>query len=217
MPFADIAPYYRGLGWRDRVYARIRYATAPLEAVAALVPAEVETVLELGCSAGVFANVLKALRPSLNIVGVDPDAHKVEVARKTVKGREGINFVVADGESYLAGKYHFDVIVVADMLYLLPPRQQDGVIAKAAAALSAGGYLIIKEMASRPKWKRAWCYFQEWLAVKVARMTSGEGIFLRPAEEYASVMAAAGFAVETFDLHRGYLHPHYALRGRKVV
>ena len=215
MPYADVAPYFKELTMAQRVHARLRYASAPLERVAALIPAGVRSVVELGCSTGVFANVLKARRPELDITGVDAAADKVEAARRTVRGRAGLAFACDDAVSYVERGGPFEVVAVVDMLYLLPPERQDEFISLAAGKLEAGGYLIIKEMTDRPAWKRRWCAAQEWLAVRVLGLTAGEGIYLRPGETYRRVMEEAGLAVETFDLSKGYVHPHFALRGRK--
>jgi trans-aconitate methyltransferase len=193
----------------------VRYASAPLEAVAALIPAGVRSVVELGCSTGVFANVLKARWPELDVTGVDAAADKVEAARRTVCGRAGLTFVEADGFAYVECQGPFEALAIVDMLYLLPPARQDELIRKAAVKLRPGGYLIIKEMTDRPAWKRRWCAFQEWLAVRAVGLTAGEGVFLRPGEEYRRTMEEAGLAVEAFDMDRGYPHPHFALRGRK--
>ena len=217
MPYADIAPLYAGLSLRDRLYARIRYATAPLGKVAALVPRDVASVVELGCSAGVFANVLKVRRPELDVVGVDADESKITAAAKTARGRSGVKFVVDDAYAYVESRGPFDAVAVVDMLYLLPPSRQDELIRLAADKLRPGGYLIIKEMTDRPVWKRRWCYLQEWLAVRVFGLTEGAGVFLRAGDDYRVAMERAGLEVETFDLTRGYPHPHFALRGRKVT
>jgi trans-aconitate methyltransferase len=215
MPYADVAPYFKELTVARRVHAHVRYASAPLEAVAALVPAGVRRVVELGCSTGVFANVLKARRPELDVTGVDGAAAKVEAASRTVCGRPGLAFVEDDAFAYVDRGGPFEVVVVVDMLYLLPPDRQDELISKAAAKLRAGGCLIVKEMTDRPAWKRRWCAFQERLAVRALGLTAGEGVFLRPGEDYRRVMEGAGLAVETFNMDKGYPYPHVALRGRK--
>ncbi len=217
MPYADVAPYYKSLTVSQKLHARVRYATAPLERVAALIPPGAGSVVELGCSAGVFANVLKARRPELDVVGVDAAENKIAAARKTAGGRRGIKFVLDDAFAYVGGHGPFDVVAVVDMLYLLPPERQDELIRLAAARLRPGGYIIIKEMTDQPGWKRRWCAFQEWLAVRVIGLTEGAGIYLRSGRDYQLVLEDAGLAVETFDLSRGYLYPHFALRGRKVA
>ncbi|HUU55986.1 MAG TPA: class I SAM-dependent methyltransferase [bacterium] len=215
MPYADVAPYLGKLTVARRAHARVRYASAPLEAVAALVPAGVQAVVELGCSTGVFANVLKARRPDVDVTGVDAAKEKVEAASRTVCGRAGLTFVEDDAFAYVERRGPFEVLAVVDALYLWPPERQDDFVRLAAGKLRPGGYLVVKEMTDRPAWKRRWCAFQEWLAVGVMGLTEGAGVYLRPGEAYRRVMEEAGLAVETFDLSRGYLHPHFALRGRK--
>jgi 2-polyprenyl-3-methyl-5-hydroxy-6-metoxy-1,4-benzoquinol methylase len=215
MPYADIAPYFKGLSAGQRLHARLRYATAPLERVAALVPAGTKAVVELGCSTGVFANVLKARRPGIDVTGVDAAAGKVEAAGRTVCGRAGLTFAHDDAFAYVARGGPFDAVAVVDVLYLFPAERQDEFIRAAAAKLRPGGYFILKEMTDRPAWKRRWCALQETLAVRVLGWTAGAGVFLRPGDAYRRAMEEAGLAVETFDLSRGYVHPHFALRGRK--
>ncbi len=215
MSYADVAPYFGKLTVGQRLHARVRYATAPLERVAALVPPGVGGVVEIGCSTGVFANVLKARRPELEVTGVDVAANKIEAARRTVYGRGGLTFVADDAFAYVQAHGPFEVLAVVDTLYLLPPERQDDFVRLAAGKLRPGGYLVAKEMTDRPAWKRRWCAFQERLAVGVMGLTEGAGVYLRSGEAYRRVMEEAGLAVETFDLSRGYLHPHFALRGRK--
>jgi len=215
MPYADIAPLYRDLNLAERFYARARYGTAPLERVVALVPAETASLVEIGCSAGVFANLLKTRRPALEVIGVDADERKIATAVKTVKGRTGINFLRADAFAYLQTSGPHDAVAFVDVLYLFPPVQQDELILLAARALKDGGVVIVKEMHDYPVWKRRWCRLQEWVAVRVVGATEGTGIHLRPGGEYPGALAAAGLEVEAFDLNRGYLHPHFAWRGRK--
>jgi SAM-dependent methyltransferase len=215
MPYADISPFFARSSLAERLYARIRYATTPLEKVAALVPRGAKSVVELGCSAGVFANVLKARRPELDVVGVDADERKVSAARKTARGRDGIRFVLDDAFAYVESHGRLDAVVIVDMLYLMAPGRQDELVRLVSRRLRPGGYLIIKEMTDRPVWKRRWCAFQEWLAVEVVGLTEGSGVHLRPGGDYQKVMEGAGLAVETFELSRGYLHPHFALRGTK--
>ncbi|MGD8720139.1 MAG: class I SAM-dependent methyltransferase, partial [Candidatus Zixiibacteriota bacterium] len=121
---ADINPFYFDVNFLGRAYARVRYASAPLEGVADLVPAGVRRVVELGCGLGVFANVLKVLRPELDVTGVDVDRDRVAAARKTVDGRDGLNFVYGDAAAYVDGHGPFDAVVIVDMVYLLPPEDQ---------------------------------------------------------------------------------------------
>jgi cyclopropane fatty-acyl-phospholipid synthase-like methyltransferase len=215
MPYSDIVPYYANLSRSERFYARFRYLTAPLERVAALVPPSASSLVELGCSAGVFANIVKVSRPEMDVTGVDVDARKIAVAAKTVRGRRGISFVAADAFGWLESQRPADVIAVVDVLYLFKPELQDEFIRRTVDLLQTGGTLIIKEMTDRPAWKRRWCAFQEWLAVRVVGITKGSGIYLRPGDDYRRTMEMAGLAVESFNLSRGYLHPHAAWRGTK--
>ena len=215
MPYADIAPYYVNLSRTERLYAGFRYLTAPLERVAALVPAHARSLVEFGCSAGVFANIVKARRPDMDVTGVDVDTRKIAAAAKTVHGRSGISFVVGDAFGWLECRRPVEVIAVVDVLSLFEPNRQDEFIHRVVDRMQPGGTLILKEMNDRPAWKRRWCAFQEWLAVRVVGFTKGTGVYLRPGDDYRRTMETAGLVVESFDLSRGYFHPHAAWRGTK--
>jgi trans-aconitate methyltransferase len=216
MPYADIAPLYQGLSLPERCYAHTRYITAPLEQVVNLVPMEARSLVEIGCSAGVFTNLLKTRRPAMTVTGVDADPRKIATALKTVGGRSGINFVQADAFAYLKSTVSCDVIAFVDVLYLFAPDRQDELLRLAAQAVLPGGAIIVKEMSDRPVWKRRWCHFQEWLALRVAGITEGTGIYLRSGEAYPAVLRSLSLMVEGFDLNRGYFHPHYVWRGTKI-
>jgi trans-aconitate methyltransferase len=215
MPYADLAPHFRNSNLFERCYARMRYATAPLERVAALVPAEVTSLVEVGCSAGVFANVVKRRRPEVEILGVDVDPRKIGSAEKTVGGRRGLKFVCEEAFAYVDDPGPGEALAAVDCLYLWPPARQERFIRLVAARLPPGGYLLLKEMDDRPAWKRRWCLWQERAVVHLLGLTAGEGVYLQPGRFYRAAMENAGLEVETFDLSRGYPHPHFALRGRK--
>lgn len=213
--YGDVGRWYRDAPWQERLYARVRYMTAPLEAVASLIPPGAKTLVEFGCSTGVFANVAKTRRPDLDVTGVDHDPRKIEAASRTVGGREGLRFVTAAAEDYVRAHPPPDVVAVVDVLYLWPPATQDDFLKRAANWLAPGGTLLVKEMTDRPWYKRRFCLLQEWLAVKVIGLTKGQGVFLRPAAAYRRTLAAAGLDTQSFDLGRGYLHPHFAWRATK--
>jgi cyclopropane fatty-acyl-phospholipid synthase-like methyltransferase len=216
MSYADIAPLYQGLSLPERCYTRTRFNTAPLEHVVNLIPANTGSLLEIGCSAGVFTNLLKTHYPAITITAIDIDRRKIATALKTVRGRAGISFIQADAFAYLESSEPFDVIAFVDVLYLFAPDRQDELIRLAVGKVPPGGAIIIKEISDHPGWKRHWYRIQEWLAVQVIGITQGSGIYLRSNNAYPDALRSAGLRVEGVDLNRGYLQPHYAWRGSKV-
>jgi hypothetical protein len=75
--------------------------------------------------------------------------------------------------------------------------------------------LVVKDMATRPRWKARWNVLQEGLAVRVLKITEGSPEFTFPdPDERARWLVAAGLRnVRQRRLDRGRLHPHHLLVG----
>jgi 2-polyprenyl-3-methyl-5-hydroxy-6-metoxy-1,4-benzoquinol methylase len=202
---------YAGAPLADRLHVRIRRRSFPLDAVVAAVPSG--RVLEIGCGHGLVSMTLAA-DPTREVTGIDVDERKLEVARHaaTTCGR-AVTFATGDAGEPPSGPW--DAVVVVDVLYLVPPAAQRATLARLADTLAPGGTLVVKEMATTPRWKRRWNHAQETLAVRVLRFTSGSVIAPTPTETMATWLTDLGLSVTHTPLDRGYLHPHAMLVARR--
>jgi 2-polyprenyl-3-methyl-5-hydroxy-6-metoxy-1,4-benzoquinol methylase len=195
----------------------VRWRTCPLEQTAALVPAA-GRILEIGCGRGLLCAHLALGSARREVVGVDIDARKLDVARRVLPEarRRGacLDFQLAAPGHVPEGRW--DAILIVDVLYLMPLPLQRRLLQACASALAAGGVLLVKEMGSTPRWKFHWNYLQETLAVRLLRWTRGAGSmsFADPAT-LAVWLAGAGLRVEERALDRGYLHAHHLVLGRR--
>ena len=156
-------------------------------------------IVDLGCGHGLFANLLAEAAPNRRVLGIDIDARKVEVARTTVQGRESVRFEVGDIVHEAPPKC--DGVTIIDVLYLLPPSDQEAVLRKAAAALVENAPLVVKaqERATSPRY--ALTYAQELVttALGVTRGHRGRLHFLARAEAVA-MFERAGFLVDVIEM-----------------
>jgi 2-polyprenyl-3-methyl-5-hydroxy-6-metoxy-1,4-benzoquinol methylase len=156
-------------------------------------------IVDLGCGHGLFANLLAEAAPNRRVLGIDIDARKVEVARTTVQGRESVRFEVGDIVHEAPPKC--DGVTIIDVLYLLPPSDQEAVLRKAAAALVENAPLVVKaqERAASPRY--ALTYAQELVttALGVTRGHRGRFRFLARAEAVA-MFERAGFLVDVIEM-----------------
>jgi 2-polyprenyl-3-methyl-5-hydroxy-6-metoxy-1,4-benzoquinol methylase len=156
-------------------------------------------IVDLGCGHGLFANLLAEAAATRRVLGIDLDERKIAVARATIQGREEIRFEVGDIVHEAPPKC--DAVTIIDVLYLLPPSDQEAVLRKAAGALVENAPLVVKaqERAASPRY--ALTYAQELVttALGVTRGGARRFHFLARAEAIA-MFERAGFLVDVIDM-----------------
>lgn len=156
-------------------------------------------VVDLGCGHGLFANLLAEAAPNRRVLGIDLDERKIEIARLTIQGREGIKFAVGDIIHEAPPKC--DAITIVDVLFLLSPADQEEVLRKAASALVENAPLVVKaqERAASPRY--ALTYAQELVttALGITRASAQRFQFLSRAEA-AAMFERAGFLVDVIEM-----------------
>ena len=210
----DVLRFYRQAPRGTRLYLRIKLRICPLLRLEELYP-RTGKVVDLGCGNGIFSNILKLGGQEREILGVDLDPRKVEAARAVHAGVAGLEF--REGDIAVMGYPPADVYSLVDVLYLIPRETQDEILRRCHAALRPGGTLVVKEMDTRPRWKYAWNFCQETLAVKVIGFTLGRRFYFRSAAEHVRALESLGFKAEVVRLDRGQAYPHIAIRGIKGI
>ena len=205
---------YRGAARGDRLHVLIRWLTCPFPPVVDVLPRS-GRVLEVGCGHGLFSTYLSRRSPGVQVHGVDIDPDKVAVAQRSAPGTDGqLTFAVAESGVLPAGPW--DAVVLVDVLYLLDEAGQRALLTSCAAVLAPGGVLVVKDMATRPRWKARLNALQETVSVRVLRITAGstEFAFVEPDERARWLRAAGLVDVRARRLDRGRAHPHHLLMGR---
>jgi 2-polyprenyl-3-methyl-5-hydroxy-6-metoxy-1,4-benzoquinol methylase len=212
-PRKQVLGLYRSAPAVARAHVAVRWATCPIPAVAAQLPAA-GRILDVGCGHGLLALFLALESSEREVVGIDVDDDKLALARGAAAGAGlAARFEAVTGGELPAGPWHG--IGIVDVLYLLSADDQRSLLRSCAEALEPGGVLAVKEMALVPRWKARWNILQETAAVKVLGITEGEAFtFLAPAD-MAAAMAGGGLTVRDRPIHRGYPHPHHLLVGQK--
>ena len=205
---------YRGAPVGDRLHVVVRWLTCPFRPVVDVLPSA-GRVLEVGCGHGLFSTYLSRRRPELQVHGVDIDAEKVAVAARSAADGDGrLTFAVAESGELPAGPWQ--AIVLVDVLYLLDEAGQRTLLESCASVLAPGGVLVVKDMATRPRWKAEVNRMQETLSVRVLRITAGSAqfAFVDPDERARWLQGAGLVDVRARRLDRGRAHPHHLLVGR---
>jgi 2-polyprenyl-6-hydroxyphenyl methylase/3-demethylubiquinone-9 3-methyltransferase len=194
----------------ERFHVHARAFSAPLEAVAARVPAG-GLVADVGCGHGLLSALLALGDSRRTVHGVDPDPRKIEWARSGPGRLPNVRTEVGTVES-LAERLpgHFDAVVVSDVLYLLPVERWPGFLREVRRLLRPGGRLLLKEAEGDRSWKHLKCLAQEVVMVKLlGRTKAGGALVLQSRDAVEAMLRQAGFAPrETVELGVGYSTPH---------
>jgi SAM-dependent methyltransferase len=188
----------------------VRWWTAPFADLELEVPLA-GSVLEVGCGHGLLSCYLAIASRARQVVGVDIDVDKVDVARAAAgrlrPAEADVTFQVSGGE-LPRREGGWRSIVIADVLYLLGRDGRARLLDECVDALAPGGLLVVKEIDTRPAWKARLARAQELAATRLLRITEGDEVDFAAPVELAALLEARGCTTMVKRLDHGYLHPH---------
>jgi 1-acyl-sn-glycerol-3-phosphate acyltransferase len=110
-------------------------------------------IVDVGCGYGFLPYMLMYKSKSRQILGVDFDEEKIEVADNCVHKTSNMSFKVGDVSRF--DFPHADGFIISDVLHYLPEQQQITVIQNCISKLNKNGVLVIrdadKDLATRQK------------------------------------------------------------------
>jgi 2-polyprenyl-3-methyl-5-hydroxy-6-metoxy-1,4-benzoquinol methylase len=182
-----------------------RHLLAPLERIASYVPAG-GRVLDLGCGHGLFTNLLALSTPRRQILGIDPSAAKIEIARRSSRGLPNVEY--RQGTIDAVSESDFQAVSVLDVLYLLTDEKKLDVLKACRDRLAPDGLLLLKTNDTQPRWKYAVVRAEEELMVRVIGFTYGGEVHFRGVPQYLELLDAADFDAQVVSLDSWLPVPH---------
>lgn len=207
-----VLPRYAASPLRTRLHIYGRLRSLPLAPILAALPRE-GVIASLGCGHGAVEIAALLEAPARSFVVHDIDEPKLAALRMAA---QDLPLRVLPRDEFVAQQC--DALLITDVLYLLTATEQQQVLQTAFAMLRPGGRIILKEMDTVPRTKALWNRMQEFLALRVLRITRHRqgACGLQSAAEQCAALSNAGFmTVQATPLHGGFLHPHLLLTARK--
>ena len=169
-----------------------------------LIPAQAETLLDLGCGTGLELDEIFRLHPDIRVTGIDLAPGMLARLREKHPERK-LTLTVGDYLTVPLASCAFDVAVAFETLHHFPPETKLGLFRRIFAALRPGGMLLEGDYIAESDEMETYL-FQE-LARRRARQHVPEGTFvhfdtpLTLAHEL-SLLRQAGFTAEVLG-YRG--------------
>ena len=143
--------------WVIRTYCRVRFVILRqrfLDEISQYLPPRGD-VLDLGCGFGLFSLYYAQTLPELRIHGVDLDARRVAIAREAGRrlGLTNVEYAVGDVRDFRARREYAGAYML-DIVHHIEPKAVRPLLAELYATLSPGGCLVVKDVDSRPAFKR---------------------------------------------------------------
>ena len=137
---------------KTRFLQRYRPYICPFDRLVSLVRPG-SRVLDLGCGAGLFLSLLHNQGRLQSGVGIDGSRTAIDAARRAAGGLPSMRFELGRVPlSALAAGARFDVVSMIDLMHHLPIPDRPEILRWAAGLLAPGGLLLLKDIATTPRW-----------------------------------------------------------------
>jgi SAM-dependent methyltransferase len=203
----------RSLPLVERAYANVRFSILRpklLSVMDLLLPDE-GRILDIGCGFGLFAAYFGQTQPARRIVGVDPDARRIAMARRVCEsiGIEGNTFLAGDArdaplEGFFAGAY------VLDVMHHIPEHDQLPLLERLRDLLAPRGVLLIKDITTEPTFGLEFTRILDRVMVGW-----NEPLCYRHHREWGEMLSSLGFHVRMVRVPDVLPYPHVVIAATK--
>lgn len=197
----------------ERAYANVRFGIMRpklLSIMDLLLPDE-GRVLDIGCGFGLFAAYFGQTQPSRRVVGVDPNARRIAMARRVCDslGLRNHTFLVGDArqvaiDGTFAGAY------VLDVMHHIPEADQLPMLRRLRDLLMPRGILVIKDITTEPAFGLKFTELLDRVMVGY-----NEPLSYRHHRVWGSMLTSLGFHVRMVRVPDVLPYPHVVIAATK--
>lgn len=160
-------------------------------------------VLDIGCGFGLFSLYYASVAPGLALRGLDRNPRRIAMAQRAAArlGLGNVTYEVADARDWRAdGDY--DAVYMLDIVHHVDEESVRPLLEQLLKAVRPGGRLLIKDVDTRPAWKR-------WFTLALDRlMDPRTPVRYWAADELQALLSELGFRVYRHLLVDYLPYPH---------
>lgn len=188
-----------------RLYSRVRFQIirqAFIEEIGRHLP-ESGNILDLGCGFGLFSLYYAGEQEQRRITGVDKNPYRIKIATQAALklGINNLQYEVADIRNWHTEE-KYSAVYALDLVHHLPEDLHADIIKTWRNLLLPGGALIIKDVSTRP-------FYKKWFTWSLDRMMDWSAtVCYRSPEEMGQMLDAAGLEWQSREIWDYLPYPH---------
>jgi 2-polyprenyl-3-methyl-5-hydroxy-6-metoxy-1,4-benzoquinol methylase len=168
-------------------------------------------IVDIGCGYGLISYMLNFTSEKRNILGIDYDKDKIELASHCVSKNERINFVNADAMTY--NYPQSDVFILSDVLHYMPESDQEHLLYNCVEHLNPGGIIIIRDGDKDMQKRHLGTRYTEFFSTRFGfNKTINKKLFFLSGKQINKVAVKNRMSVEIFDNSKFTSNLLYLLR-----
>jgi cyclopropane fatty-acyl-phospholipid synthase-like methyltransferase len=188
-----------------RAYCRVRFGILRqrfLDEIGQYLP-PTGVVLDIGCGFGLFSLYYALAAPGRILRGLDLSPRRVAMAHRAAArlGVENVSYETRDARDF-KGDREVAAGYMLDIVHHIPRESVPPLLAQIFRCLGPGGYLLVKDVDTEPRWKRGFT----WLLDKA--MGPATPVSYWSAEELGHLLEATGFRVRRHLMVDVLPYPH---------
>ncbi|MHA2061359.1 MAG: class I SAM-dependent methyltransferase [Candidatus Sifarchaeia archaeon] len=193
-------------GW-EKFYLKFKYRrNSAFDFIEEFVPKQ-GYIVDVGCGIGILANILAIGSANRRIHGIDLDARRISLAKRTENRRKNLKFDVAD--VFDVSIEAADVVIICDLLHHLELSTQKKVLIHVYKELKDEGLLVIKEVdRSNKKWIISFLLDS---FTEIMNITKGQKLCYRTGNQFMGIVKRIGFRLNEMKVLNGDITPHIML------
>jgi SAM-dependent methyltransferase len=160
-------------------------------------------ILDIGCGFGLFSLYYAATRPERFVRGIDVNARRIALARRAAAHLGIANVAYDEGDArHFKGDGTLEAAYMLDIVHHVPRAAVRPLLVQIHRALAPGRLLLVKDVDTRPVWKR----WFTWLLDRA--MMPRAPVHYWSAAELSALLEDVGFRVRRHLLVDVLPYPH---------
>jgi SAM-dependent methyltransferase len=177
---------YRPYSTWESFYLRTRRHLCPFEVVESHVPQK-GRILDFGCGYGLLSNFLALKSPDRQVLGIDLNKARIEVAKRSSKGHPEVWFQLDDVRDFQG--IPFDAVVMTDVLHHIDDANVRVLLQLIRSCLNAQGTLVVLDVDRSPIRK----FYTTYLIDRL--LNPSRPLHYRPRNLLSRLLGQTGFRV----------------------